>query len=69
MCPACIPSMALIVTGASSTSGLIALAVKIFGANSSMKESSQNGNQRRSDHGYSDEQEGRSESRFASGMA
>ena len=38
MCPACIPSIALIVTGASSTSGLFALAVKMFGANSRMKD-------------------------------
>jgi hypothetical protein len=68
MCPACIPSMALIVTGASSTSGLFALIVKMFGANSRMKEPSKNPNQRRSDHDYGDEQEGRSESSGASGM-
>jgi len=68
MCPACIPSIALIVTGASSTSGLFALAVKMFGANSRMKESSQNANQRRIDHGYGNEQEGRPESSVAIGM-
>jgi hypothetical protein len=68
MCPACIPSMALIVAGASSTSGLFALAVKVFSGNSRMKESSQNANQRRIDHDYGDEQEGRSESSAASGM-
>ena len=68
MCPACIPSMALIIAGASSTSGLFALAVKMFGANNRMKESSQNANQRRIDHGYGDEQEGRSESSVASEM-
>ena len=68
MCPACIPSMVLIVTGASSTSGLFALALKMFGANSRMKVWSQNANQRRIEHGYGDEQEGRSESSVASGM-
>jgi len=68
MCPACIPSMVLIVTGATSTSGLFALALKMFGANSRMKVWSQNANQRRIEHGYGDEQEGRSESSVASGM-
>ena len=68
MCPACIPSLALIVTGASSTSGLFALAVKMFGGKSRMKESSQNANQRRIDHDYGDEQEGRSESSVARAM-
>jgi hypothetical protein len=68
MCPACIPSMVLIVTGASSTSGLFALALKMFAANSRMKVWSQNANQRRIEHGYGDEQEGRSESSVASGM-
>jgi hypothetical protein len=68
MCPACIPAMVLIVTGASSTSGLFALAVKMFDANRRMKVWSQNANQRRIDHDYGDEQEGRSESSVASGM-
>jgi hypothetical protein len=69
MCPACIPSLALIVTSASSTSGLFALALKMIGGKSRMKESSQNANQRRSDHDYGNEQEGRSESSVARGMA
>jgi hypothetical protein len=60
--------MVLIVTGATSTSGLFALALKMFGANSRMKVWSQNANQRRIEHGYGDEQEGRSESSVASGM-
>jgi hypothetical protein len=69
MCPACIPSMALIVACASSTSGLFALALKMIGGNSRMKESSQNANQRRIDHDYGDEQEGKPESSVARGMA
>jgi hypothetical protein len=40
----------------------------MFGANSRMKVWSQNANQRRIEHGYGDEQEGRSESSVASGM-
>jgi hypothetical protein len=69
MCPACIPSVALIIAGASSTSGLFALALKMICGNSRMKESSQNANQRRIDHDYGNEQEGRSESSVARGMA
>jgi hypothetical protein len=69
MCPLCIASAALTAGSVMTTGGLTALAVKMFGVNSRMKESSQNAKQRRIDHGYGDKQEGRSESRVASGMA
>jgi hypothetical protein len=42
--------------------------VKVFGGKSRMKESFRNANQRRIDHDYGDEQEGRSESSVASRM-
>jgi hypothetical protein len=70
MCPACIASAALMVAGVMSTGGLTALAAKLLHSkNSAERLSSGEPKERRSDHGYGDEQEGRSESRVASGMA
>jgi hypothetical protein len=69
MCPACLASAALMV-GSVMFTGVTALAAKLlYSKNSAERLRLKNRNERRIDHGYGDEQEARSESRVASGMA
>ena len=68
MCPACLAGVALTAGSVVSTGAFTAFAAKIFGSNPGAKHSLKNAiqMQRRNDHGYSNEQEGTSESGAAS---
>jgi hypothetical protein len=59
MCPACIASATLMAGGVITTGGLTALVAKVLHTRKIDKTSdSSNSNERRSNHGYSDEQNG-----------
>jgi hypothetical protein len=68
MCPACLASVAVTAGSVVSTGAFTALAAKILASNPGAKHGLKNTTQmqRRNGHGYSNEQEGTSESGAAS---